>query len=103
MQQQIALKLLPSEASSSSIIQGYAASALSVDVHSITGYIILKRSIDARSRQVWINLTILVYINEPFHIRKQVLVEFPDVANAPKRAMRIFLYKPRSSGMYPIC
>jgi uncharacterized protein len=87
MQQQIALKLLPTEASSSSIIQGYAASALSVDIHSITGYVILKRSIDARSRQVWINLTILVYINEPFHQRRQVLVEFPNVAKAPKRVI----------------
>jgi uncharacterized FAD-dependent dehydrogenase len=82
MQQQLTLKLLPSEASAPAIVQGYAASALSININAITGYHILKRSIDARSRQVWINLTILVYINEPFYDRQQVLVEFPDVSKS---------------------
>src|SRR6478736_3370988 len=89
MQQQIALKLLPSEAASSIIVQGYAATALSIDINTITGFIILKRSIDARSRQVWINLTILVFINEPFHHRQQILLEFPDVSKSQKRVIII--------------
>ena len=89
MQQQIALKLLPSEAASSSIVQGYAATALAIDINAITGFIILKRSIDARSRQVWINLTILVFINEPFHHRQQILLEFPDVSKSQKRVVII--------------
>src|SRR6476620_9609373 len=89
MQQQLTLKLLPSEASSTDLVRSYAASALSVNESSITGYHILKRSIDARSRQVWINLTILVYINEPFHDRRQMLVELPDISRAQNQVIII--------------
>jgi len=89
MQQQLTLKLLPSEASSPDLVRAYASSALSVTGSSVTGYHILKRSIDARSRQVWVNLTILVYVNEPFHDRQHVLVEFPDISHAQKRAVII--------------
>jgi hypothetical protein len=69
MQQQITIRLLPSEATIESIVQQYAAQSLGLSSAAITGYQVIKRSIDARGRQPWIQLTILVFVNEPFHER----------------------------------
>ena len=66
MQQQLTLKLLPSEAASDELIKIYISQHLSVPSLNISGFRIIKRSIDARSKQAWILLTVLVFINEPF-------------------------------------
>jgi uncharacterized FAD-dependent dehydrogenase len=66
MQQQLTLKLLPSEAASSDRIKEYISRHLSITIDSIYGLNIIKRSIDARSKQPWVLTTVLVYINEPF-------------------------------------
>jgi len=65
MQQKFTIKLLPSEASNDLVIRTAAAMHASVPPDSISGYRILKRSIDARSKQAWILLTLLVSIGEP--------------------------------------
>ncbi|HUR11254.1 MAG TPA: FAD-dependent monooxygenase [Flavitalea sp.] len=65
MQQQFSIRLLPSEAASESTLRRTAASHAGVDEQSITGVKILKRSIDARGKQPWVNLTLRVAINEP--------------------------------------
>ncbi|MBO9565611.1 MAG: FAD-dependent oxidoreductase [Niastella sp.] len=87
MQQQCTLKLLPAEAASASIVQQYAASHFSVPVSSISGYHILKQSIDARSRQPWILLTIRVFINEPFVERSHLQLALQDVSKAPHKVI----------------
>ncbi|MBV8255261.1 MAG: FAD-dependent monooxygenase [Chitinophaga sp.] len=81
---QISVKLLPAEAAAPAAITNAAAAALSIPAKSITGYNLLKRSIDARSRQVYFILTIQVFVNEPFHKNEHnafVYKELP--ANAP--------------------
>lgn len=83
MQQQCTLKLLPAEAATASTVQQYAASHLGIPPASITGYHVLKQSIDARSRQPWILLTILVFINEPFVERTVQQLALQDVSKAP--------------------
>jgi uncharacterized FAD-dependent dehydrogenase len=88
MQKEITLKLKPSEASSDSIIKKYIASAASVFVANISGFIKIRQSIDARSRQqVWMNLTVNAFINEPFHQRKIEPVIFKDVSKSNKRVI----------------
>jgi uncharacterized FAD-dependent dehydrogenase len=87
MQQRITLKLLPSEATIDSIIQQYAAQTLGVKSSAITGFQIVKRSIDARGRQPWIMLTILAFVNEPFHERPVKKLLLQDVSNAPHRVI----------------
>ncbi|PZQ98548.1 MAG: FAD-binding protein, partial [Flavobacterium psychrophilum] len=87
MQQQCTLKLLPAEAASASIVQQYAASHFSVPFSSISGYHILKQSIDARSRQPWILLTIRVFINEPFVERSHLQLALQDVSKAPHKVI----------------
>lgn len=84
MIQQTSLKLLPSQAASDDAIISQAAIALSIKETSITGFHLLKRSIDARSRQVYFMLTIKVFIDEPFVEREKVIPVYDSLpATAP--------------------
>ena len=44
----------------------------------------LKRSIDARHRDIFVNLKVRVYINEVPHDDAFVKTEYPDVSHAPR-------------------
>lgn len=87
MQQRITLKLLPSEATIESIVQQYAARVLGLSPKAITGYQVIKSSIDARGRQPWIMLTILVFANEPFHERTIKKLLLQDVSKAIRKVI----------------
>jgi uncharacterized FAD-dependent dehydrogenase len=89
MQQNISLKLLPPEAADIATVKGYIARTTGKEVADITGYNILKRSIDARSKQPWINLTVQAFINEPYHSREITPVHFGDVAGSKRRVIII--------------
>jgi uncharacterized protein len=65
MQEKITLKLLPAEAADEAIVKKYIASAVQKKVSSITGFQLLKKSIDARKKTIFINLTINAFIDEP--------------------------------------
>ena len=89
MQQKIILKLLPHEASDTQTIQSSIATASGKKIRDITGYNILKKSIDARSKTVWINLTVNAFINEPFLQRTIPEFNFKDVSDAAKKIVII--------------
>ncbi len=82
MQQQISLKLLPSEAASSTITVQYAAHALGVQQEAVTGFHIIKRSLDARGKQPWVVQTMNVFVNEPFYKRPIRHLQLRDVSKA---------------------
>ncbi len=88
MQKDISLKLTPSEAANSESIKTYIAQSLGVPVHSITGFYRSKESIDARSsKQVWINLSLKAFVDEPYIDRPLLNIHFRDVTNAPKNVI----------------
>jgi uncharacterized protein len=89
MQQNIYLKILPSEAADEFVVQKHIASSTGKKVDDIRGFNILKRSIDARSKQPWINLTVQAFINEPFIERNIEKVTFKDVSKASKKVIII--------------
>jgi len=66
MQKEIEIKLLPEEIGQEEVLKKNLSAALRIDSARIKGYKILKRSIDARSRQVVYRLMVRVYIDEPF-------------------------------------
>jgi uncharacterized protein len=66
MQQKISLKLLPAEAADEAIVKKYIASSVQKKLSAISGYKILKKSIDARGKTIFINLTVNAFIDEPF-------------------------------------
>ena len=89
MQLNISLKLLPSEAADEDLIREYLASASGKKLKEISGFHILKQSIDARARTTWINLTCKAFINEPFHKRQLLSLQFRDVHHSTRQALII--------------
>lgn len=87
MQQNISLKLLPAEAANEKTVKNYIAKSAGVNADSISGYNILKQSVDARGKQPWINLTVHAFINEPFHLREIEKVHFKNVSKANKQVI----------------
>ncbi len=85
MQQQLTIKLLPSEAASEDTIKQYIACHLSVKKNSITGINYIKRSIDARSKNPMFLLTVRVFIDEPFIERRIERIKLKDVFLSSKK------------------
>ena len=87
MQKTIQLKLLPSEAADEQSVIQYIARAAGIKPGSISGYYLLKHSIDARSRQPWINLTVKAFINEPYQDREIIQFQHKDVKQATRKVI----------------
>lgn len=85
MQQKLSLKLLPSEAADESAVKKLIANNTGKKTSSVSGYHILKQSIDARAKTIWVNLTVNAFIDEPFHQRETQSFIFKDVSKAKKR------------------
>ena len=58
------LRLLPQQAASEQHIIEYIAREKGLDARTLKHVRVLKRSIDARHRTIFINLTVRAYINE---------------------------------------
>ena len=89
MQKAISLKLLPEEAATDNIIKAYIAGSIGNKPEDISGFIITKKSIDARGKQAWVNLTLTAYINEPVHHREKFAFQFQDIKKAKKSVIII--------------
>lgn len=89
MQKTIRIQLLPREAAADHIISEYAAKALGHSPKEITGFNITKRSIDARSKQPKVILTLEVFVNEPYLQRTIQKINFRDVSHAARRVIVI--------------
>jgi uncharacterized protein len=89
MQQKISLKLLPSEVADESTVKKLIANNTGKKASSVSGYHILKQSIDARAKTIWVNVTVNAFIDEPFHRREIQSFSFKDVHNAEKRVVII--------------
>jgi len=64
MIQELQLRILPEQAANEQSIKQYVAREKGLDVRTIQAVRTLKRSIDARQRTVFVNLTVRIYINE---------------------------------------
>lgn len=87
MPQQISLRLQPSQAADSSSVKEQIALSANVPFASVNGFHILKQSIDARSKQAWVNLTVKAFINEPAQQRDTPDFYFNNVSNASKKVL----------------
>ena len=89
MQQKISLKLLPSEAVDISAVKRLIANSTGKKTSSVSGYHILKQSIDARAKTIWVNLTVNAFIDEPYLQRETQFFNFKDVNKAEKKVVII--------------
>ena len=89
MKKTLTLRLKPAEAVDSSFIDQLIASEIGRHKNAVSGFNILKRSIDARGRQVYINLSVEAFINEPYHHRHLINVSFDNVSKAKSKVIVI--------------
>ena len=98
MQKTIQLRVKPEEAANASLLVSILALAIGQEQGSISGYHVLKQSIDARSRlQVWMNLSILVFINESPSNRFEDKIDFPTL---PANAKEIIIIGAGPAGLF---
>lgn len=81
--------MLPLEATQNQLILEHIAEETGENISKITGFHILKKSLDARSKTVWANLSVNAFISEPFQERDTFNFQFNDVSNSPKRVIII--------------
>lgn len=87
MIKELTLRLLPHEVADDTIVKRAIAQSAGVHAKAITGYYLLKYSLDARSRTIWANVSLRAYINEPFHQRQLIPIQFQDVATVAKKVI----------------
>lgn len=89
MQKKISFQLRPPEAADDKIVKQLLAKAAGSPEDRITGYHILKKSIDARAKLARINMIVNVFINEPFHQRRIQQFIFNDVSSSKNNVVII--------------
>ena len=78
------VRVLPQVAASEEALKSYMAEERGLDVRTITAVRILKRSIDARQRTIFVNLKLRLYVNETPAADEYVPTEYHDVGSAPQ-------------------
>ncbi len=76
------LRILPEQAASEQSLKQYISREKGLDVRTIA-IRILKRSIDARQRTIYVNLTIRVFVNETPSEEEFVCTDYPNVEGRP--------------------
>lgn len=89
MQQKISIKVLPHEVGNDPAIKNIIAQFSGKKSSQISGYHFLKKSIDARGSTIWVNLTLQVFIDEPFHKREPIHFFFKEVRDASAKCIII--------------
>ena len=89
MKKQLTLRVKPSEATDDNYLKKIVAAEAGCVTSEVTGYTVLRKSIDARSRQVYINLSVEAFISEPYHQRQINKINFGDVSHAEEEIIII--------------
>jgi uncharacterized FAD-dependent dehydrogenase len=98
MQKEIQVKLTPSESAHGPSLLKAISQITGEAESSITGYQILKKSIDARSRQqIWVNLTLIAFIMEPISKRLIEPLPFPSL---PSHAKEVIIIGAGPAGLF---
>ena len=84
MLRQLNLRVQPHVAADEQKLIRTAASELAIDARTICGLRIRRRSIDARQRQIYINLSLDLFINEMPPRLDFEPIDYPDVSLAPR-------------------
>jgi hypothetical protein len=78
------IRVVPEVAAQEDRLKAYLADEKGIDARTIHGIRILKRSIDARQRQIYVNLNVRVYVNEQPHDEEYVRTDYPNVEGRPQ-------------------
>lgn len=89
MPETISLRLLPSEAAQEHMVKEAIARFKGLPPESVSGYIPLRHSIDARGKNAFINLSVSAFIHEPFRGRTPVSFAHRDVRQSQQTVIII--------------
>ncbi len=78
------IRILPEQAASEEGIKRYLSKEKGIDVRTLNQVRVLKRSIDARQRTIYVNLKVRAYINEFAQDDQYTHTEYPDVSSRPR-------------------
>lgn len=78
------IRVVPEVAAQEDRLKAWLADEYGFDVRTIYGVRILKRSIDARQRQIFVNLKVRVYVNEQPQDDAFVKTDYPNVESHPQ-------------------
>lgn len=84
MTQEYQIRVQPHVAANEQALRSYLADEYGFDVRTVTAVRILRRSIDARQRTIFVNLKVRIYINEQPQQDEFVRTEYPDVSGRPQ-------------------
>ena len=84
MIQEYHIRVQPQVAANEQALRSWLADEYGFDVRTITAVRILRRSIDARQRTIFINLKVRVFINEQPQDDEYQHTEYPDVSGCPQ-------------------
>ena len=84
MIQEYQIRILPEQAANEEGIKRYLAKEKGLDARTLNNVRVLKRSIDARQRTIFVNLKVRAYINEMPQDDQYVHTEYPDVSSRPR-------------------
>ena len=84
MIEEFQIRVRPEVAASDTNIISYIAAEKGIDAHSVCQVRVLRRSIDARQRTIFVNLKVRVYINEVPQDESFQYTEYPDVSERPQ-------------------
>ena len=78
------VRVLPEVAAQQELLKAFLAEEYGFRQEEVMGLRILKRSIDARQRTIYINIKVRVYINELPSDDEYVHTDYPDVSHQPQ-------------------
>ncbi|MBE6260379.1 MAG: FAD-binding protein [Prevotella sp.] len=84
MIQEYQVRVQPHVAANEQTLSSWLADEYGFDVRTLTAVRILRRSIDARQRTIFVNLKVRCYINEQPQQDEFVVTHYPDVSSAPQ-------------------
>ena len=84
MTQEYDIRVLPQVAANEQSLKDYFAEEKGFDVRTITHLRVLRKSIDARQRTIYVNLKVRVYVNEIPEDDAYQHTDYPDVSDCPQ-------------------
>jgi uncharacterized FAD-dependent dehydrogenase len=84
MIQEYQIRVQPHVAANEQALRSWLADEYGFDVRTMTAVRILRRSIDARQRTIFVNLKVRCYLNEQPQQDEFVVTHYPDVSSAPQ-------------------
>jgi uncharacterized protein len=87
MQKTLSLAMLPHQAVDEKTVLEEIARALSINPATVNGYTIVKQSIDARGKQPRIQISLIVFIEEPVIPRETIPFSFRDTHKADRKVI----------------